>query len=192
MPQVTPSIDPAQWVEQHGDALFRFALLRVRDPHIAEELVQETFVAALQAQEQFAGRASERTWLIGILKHKIIDHFRRTARERLHDDPEFNGAAEEDYFDSRGRWRIRPGHWAFSPDDVLERKEFWRILRTCLEHLPERLRQAFVLREIDGTESREICKLLEISSTNFWVMMHRARSQLRRCLEIHWFEVEED
>ena len=187
-PQVKSLSSPEQWVDLHGDALFRFALLRVRDAHLAEELVQETFCAALQAQEKYSGLSSERTWLIGILKHKVIDNFRRMSRERPHDDPDLCEAVEEDFFDAKGRWRVQPGDWSTSPDEALERKEFWEVLQSCMERLPDRLRQVFALREVDGTDSGEICKVLGISSTNLWVMMHRARVQLRQCLENHWFE----
>lgn len=187
-PQEQTLSSPEQWLDLHGDALFRFALLRVRDTHLAEELVQETFCAALQAREKYSGRSSERTWLIGILKHKIIDSFRRMSRERPHDDPDLHEAVEEEFFDSKGRWRVQPGDWNASPDEALERREFWEVIHSCMARLPDRLRQVFALREVDGTDSSEICKVLGISSTNLWVMMHRARAQLRQCLETHWFE----
>ncbi len=186
--QPEPLSDPEQWVDLHGDALYRFALLRVRDVHIAEELVQETFCAALEAKKSYSGRSSERTWLIGILKHKTMDHFRRSTRERPHDDPDLQDAIEENYFDAKGRWKVQLGEWNESPEKVLERKEFWSVLHRCMDRLPSRIGQAFALREIDGTEGSEVCKMLGISSTNLWVMMHRARTQLRQCLENNWFE----
>lgn len=189
-PAAKSASDPAQWVDLHADALYRFALPRVRDPNVAEELVQETFCAALEARDRYSGRAAERTWLVGILKHKIVDHFRRSTRERPEDAPELQDAVEEEFFDSKGRWKVQPGDWGQSPERALERNEFWSTLRYCMGHLPERLRQVFALREIDGIETQEVCKVMGITSTNLWVMMHRARNQLRHCLEINWFDAE--
>jgi RNA polymerase sigma-70 factor (TIGR02943 family) len=182
--------DPSEWVDLHGDSLFRYALLRTRDPRVAEDLVQETFLAALQDRAQFAGRSSERTWLIGILKHKILDYFRQTSREStLDSDDQKTTEVVADLFDDQGYWQspaTAPKNWTEDPSQILERKEFWDVLAHCMAALSPRQAQAFSLREIDDLDSEEICKLLNISATNLWVMLHRARSHLRRCLEIHY------
>jgi RNA polymerase sigma-70 factor (ECF subfamily) len=170
------TLDPTVWVEQHGDYLFRYALLRLRDPDLAETLVQETFLAALNSQEKFAGRSSERTWLVGILKHKIIDHFRRSSRERQ----------EEEFFNERGYWKVEPTDWGIDPSTLVENQEFWRTLKHCVSELPPRTANAFLWREVDGLRSEEICKALDISAPNLWVMLHRARLHLRQCIEEHW------
>jgi RNA polymerase sigma-70 factor (ECF subfamily) len=190
MPSRVP-VDPEKWVALHGDVLYRFALLRVHNPEVAEDLVQETFSAGLSGVERFSGKSSERTWLVGILKHKIADYFRKAAREQPLKDPE-TLPQEEGLFDETGHWKVEPGDWGASPANILENKEFWRAFEHCVQALPQRLRQVFALRELDGEETGHVCKVLGISATNLWVALHRARSQLRRCLEINWFGTKPD
>lgn len=178
--------DPEQWVDEHGDLLFRYALVRVRDASIAEELVQETFLAALKSRERFAGSSSERTWLVGILKHKVVDHFRRRARELPAEDP--FGREDLDLFQEHGYWihDVGPVDWGADPAADYERTRFWDVLGHCIGELPTRAASAFTLRELDGLEADEICKVLGVTSTNLWVMLHRARAHLRLCLEKRW------
>ena len=175
--------DPGAWVEAHGDALFRFAMLRLRDRDEAEEAVQECFVAALGARQTFAERSSERTWLIGILKHKVVDRIRaRHARtDRV-------AASEESaFFDHRGLWKVGPKRWKGDPSSAMQRKEFRRVLSGCLATLPAGLVDAFALRELDRMETDELCAVLQITAANLWQRLHRARLTLRRCLELNWF-----
>jgi RNA polymerase sigma-70 factor, ECF subfamily len=178
--------DPAEWVDRHGNYLFRYAMLRIGDRHTAEDFVQETFLAALGARESFSGRSSEATWLVGILKHKIADHFRRKAREPLLADAP-SSEAGDDPFTETGEWRNGPPAWAPEPERLARDREFADRLARCLSELPPRHASAFSLREVDGMETGEICKVLEISETNLWVILHRARMRMRRCLEVHWF-----
>jgi RNA polymerase sigma-70 factor (ECF subfamily) len=180
-----PDLDPERWVERYGDLLYRFALLRVRDPQVAEDLVQDAFLSALQARGGFRGGASESTWLVGILKHKIVDHFRRSGREVAETD--LSDEDTESLFDERGRWLRPPAEWQDDPEALLRNRQFLEILRECLDGLPETARRAFVMREVDGERSGAICKILGISSTNLYVILHRARERLRRCLEHRWF-----
>jgi RNA polymerase sigma-70 factor (ECF subfamily) len=179
-------LDPANWLDKHGDYLYRCALRRLREPQVAEDLVQETFLAAFQARERFAHASSERTWLVGILKHKIIDHLRKKHREQPLSNFGPTDSVLDDWFDSRGHWKksVKP---APSPGAAFERQEFWNVLSGCLGKLPEHLAHAFVLREMDEQNTGEICKALDITPTNLWVMLHRARLRLWRCLEIRWF-----
>ena len=181
--------DPEIWVDQYGDYLFRFALSRLRDRSAAEDLVQETFLAALHARENFKGRSSVTTWLTGILKHKIIDHLRKGSREQPVEDVESFTPTLDDLFDEKGKWKIGPSKWNVSPMELYEQKEFWRILALCLSELSDRLAQIFTLRELEELSTKEICKVFDISATNCWVMLYRARMLLRRCLEINWFSV---
>lgn len=180
---------PSRWVDDHGDVLFRFALIRVRNSGIAEELVQETFLAALQAREKFEGKSDDRTWLIGILKHKILDYFRKRAKEHPIDKSVQN---METFFDEKGMWRMPPREWAEPPDKLAEKREFWETLSHCMDALSLRDREAFVLSELDEVKGEDICKLLGVTATNLWVLLHRARNQLRRCLEINWFGAREN
>ncbi|MBI4400723.1 MAG: sigma-70 family RNA polymerase sigma factor [Nitrospirae bacterium] len=180
--------DPEQWVNQHGDYLFRCALLRMRDPRLAEDVVQETLLAALQGRDRFAGESSERSWLVGILKHKVIDHFRKNSREGPSEDVERLINEQDQSFHGRGGWKrdtTGPKEWTEDPGIILERKEFWDVLKRCVSELPPRMAHVFSLREIDDLSSEEICKALNITATNLWVMLHRARMHLRRCLEIN-------
>lgn len=184
--------DPEGWVEAYGDYLYQFALARLRDPVQAEDAVQETFLAALKASQDFAGRGSERGWLLGILKRKIYDHFRRLSRETPFTDLEFYAEGEEERFVSsgwhKGAWNpeLAPRHWP-EAGESLDNDLFWKTYRACSDKLPRKIAAVFQLREVDGVESREVCALLNISENNLWVMLHRARMALRRCLEMNWF-----
>ena len=181
--------DPSAWVEEHGDALYRFALLRVKDPIVAEDLVQETFLSALKGIEGFKGGSSLRTWMVGILKHKIIDHFRKGKPEILASDlSTLENETETERLDRSDQRRKKPSPWHGDPDKLLTNKEFWDVLMACLDGLPEAHRRAFSLREIDGIKGDEICKILNITSTNLWVILHRARGKLRKCLDTNWFK----
>ena len=187
--------NPESWVDQYGDFLYHFTLSRIKDPSIAEDLVQETFLAALKARKNFQGRSTARTWLIAILKHKIVDHIRKQVREHTSDKLEsmLDTAANDPVdssFNDEGDWRIRPSKWAIDPMKLYEQKEFMDILYQCLGELPQRQAEAFMMREIDGLSTEEICKVLNISATNSWVMLYRARMWLRRCLENSWLSTE--
>jgi len=179
--------DPKMWVDLYGDDLYRFALARVNDSAAAEDLVQETFLAALSARRHFQGRSSEKTWLIGILKHKIVDHYRRSNREQPLTSEEMERRETDAMFNETGQWKERPGRWSLNPSRVFEQHEFFSVLEDCLSILPERTAEAFVLREMKGLTTQEICNTLNISATNCWVMLYRARMQLRRCIEKRWF-----
>jgi len=187
-----PRLDPEHWVEEYGDVLFGFAAARVRDPAVAKDLVQETFLAAIKAKEAFAGRSSERAWLFGILRNKLVDYYRRQSREIAIRDLESPVPEEEGAFGTGGPgkdgWvmKLAPKAWA-TPEETLVSKEFQEALKNCLSGLPEKVAQVFVWREMDGVTSEEICKDLAVTPNNFWVMLHRARMGLRRCLEVNWF-----
>jgi RNA polymerase sigma-70 factor (ECF subfamily) len=175
--------NPAEWLTEHGDYLFRFAMIKLRDEHMAEDAVQETLLAALQGKQSFSGRSAERTWLVGILKHKIVDLIRKKVREPTLinvDEPLEFGQDDvtESMFDDTGHWVTPCNDWG-SPDKVLDQKKFWAVLTECLKRLPPQLALLYSLRE-------DICKDLNISSTNSWVMLHRARLGLKQCFEIHW------
>jgi RNA polymerase sigma-70 factor (ECF subfamily) len=178
-----PKLNADLWVDEYGDALFHFALARVRDKDIAEDLVQETFLAAVKAQAGFKGRSSEKTWLFGILKHKVIDHYRKN-KSTIHSQDLFDSPDDLDaFFNAKGGWQTRPAHWQTNPGKVQENKEFLDHFYRCLSDLPPRSADAFVYREIDGLSTQEICVKLSITANNCWVLLYRARMLLRKCLE---------
>ena len=179
-----------RWVDDHGECLYRFALIRVRKPEVAEDLVQETFLAAVRGYEKFGGRSLERTWLCGILKNKIVDYFRKLGRETSFTDLEFFSDECLGKFVSIGFWNHEKGpkEWKPEPDEVMHRAEFWQTMRDCLSKLPQKVRDVFTMREMDGVPSKEICAILSISDSNLRVMLHRVRMALRECLEMNWFE----
>jgi RNA polymerase sigma-70 factor (ECF subfamily) len=182
-----PRNGPESWMDSHGDCLYRYALLRVRVPELAAELVQETFLEALRGWGRFAGRSSERTWLVGILKHRIVDHLRRTHAERAMSEESSSRPIDDPAFDARGHWRAMPDSWRGDPSSVLEAREFWDVFGACLSRLPRSLADAFFLREVDGLSAEETRELLKISAANLWTRLHRARSLLRDCLQLNWF-----
>lgn len=190
-PDKTP--DANAWVDQHGDYLFKYALFRLRDASAAEDVVQETFLAALKAYANFEGRGSEKTWLVGILKHKITDHFRRSVREAPIGQDESDGPEHDEFFARTDGWdehwnhNYAPSDWHATPAQLLEQGDFWRVFNDCLAPLPQRTASAFTFREVDGLSSEEICSLLSITVNNLWVILHRARLHLRNCLEKNWF-----
>jgi RNA polymerase sigma-70 factor (ECF subfamily) len=177
---------PCEWVDQYGDALYRYALARLRRSHEAEEAVQETFLAALEAQEQFAGRSEPLTWLLGIMRHKIAGRLRAAARQGTRADVDDLDA----WFDARGHWRKPTVRWT-DPAELAECQDFWRVVRGCVAKLPPGMAEAFCLRTLDECAAAEVCQELAISSANLWVLLHRARLRLVRCLQIHWFDAKE-
>jgi len=183
------SLNPERWIERYGDDLYRYALSRLRSPEAAEEVVQETFVAAWKHVEQYSGTGSERGWLMGILRRKVIDFVRQRNRTTSLDDSEAGDPLDE-MFDQRGNWRPEWRSNESRPLDSLERVEFWRILEACLRGLPTRQADAFVLRELEEQSTEEICKALKVSSSNVWVLLHRARTRLSRCMNVRWHQQE--
>ncbi len=183
-PDARPPADG--YLNEHGDALYRYAYFQMQDASLAEDLVQETLLAALTARKNFSGRSSERTWLIAILKNKIIDHVRKSAREQpLADYAEQDDEAVEALFAADGHWRRPPSLWE-TPTKALEQKQFWQIFARCIAALPVAQAHAFRLCEIDEERGDDACKVLGVSTTNLWVLLHRARLRLRQCLEIQW------
>jgi RNA polymerase sigma-70 factor (TIGR02943 family) len=181
--------EPAQWLDRYGDELYRFALGRVADESSAEELVQDTLLSALSALSSFRADASERTWLFLILKRKIIDFYRRRASRPevslSHVTPD--GPTEADFFrPDDGHWRPEqyPTSWQ-TADGALEQQELQQTLRGCQDKLPPQHAAVFALRFVEEMTAEEICQELTITASNYWVIVHRAKLQLRRCLEKH-------
>ncbi len=183
------SPDPVEWVDLYGDMLLSYALSRMQDRDIAEDLVQETFLVAWKTRSKFAGRSRFSTWLVSILRHKIADHFRREGGRTSHSFDESDESRElESLFNKRGKWTRSPKSWSASAEELVENREFWRIVAGCLGDMPAHLSYVFRLREFKSAKTQEISSLLEITSSNVSVRLHRARLLLRQCLEEKWFE----
>ncbi|MFH0758034.1 MAG: sigma-70 family RNA polymerase sigma factor [Bacteroidota bacterium] len=186
-------LEPQRWVEKHGNYLFNYAIVRVNDPGKAEDLVQETFLAGLKAKDNFQGLSTERTWLISILKRKIIDTYRKhyTSKEFSLEDFE-QEITDGDFYRTQDPFR---GHWlegtgpqthSLMPEGELEQGELMQIIQWCISNLPPKLASAFIMKMIDEATSDEVCKELEITASNLWVMLHRARLKMRKCVESKW------
>lgn len=181
--------DPKQY-EALRVQLVKFARIQLRQDAAVEDVVQETLIALLEHPQRFAGQSSLKTYAIGILKHKIVDVLRRGKREvALHEDddaPATDMAAFDALFDETGHFRERPGNWG-DPDAAFQQKQFFEILELCVERLPAKVAQIFMMREWLDLETEEICQELGVTSTNAWVMLYRARMRLRECLQLNWF-----
>lgn len=177
-------IDSSKWIDLYADQLFYFANSRLRNSAVSEDLVQETFLSALKAQDKFQGKSTEKTWLYSILKNKIIDYFRKSStknEKNILDDDERN---QDSFFNDKGSWKNKDG-FITSKDEaskLIEKKEFYTILDKCLDFLPLKTRLAFRYKHIEDLKTDEICKELDISASNYWVLLHRARLSLRDCL----------
>jgi RNA polymerase sigma-70 factor (ECF subfamily) len=183
-----PGIDPVE-LQKHRPQLVRFAMLQLRNATAAEDVVQETLLAALQSGASFAGQSSVKTWLVGILKHKIIDAIRKQSREQplesADDETDIEDLQNAVYLDD-GHHRETPADWG-NPESALEQRKFFEVLERCMDGLPKRTAKVFMMREVMGLETDEICKDLGITSTNCWVLLYRARMALRECLQGRWF-----
>ena len=177
---------PNEWIDNYADYLYNFTISRVNNSDLAKDLVQETFLAGLKSVKNFQGKATERTWLVSILKRKIIDHYRKINSKK--------GQAEVrmDFYDdgeNKGSWleeRV-PQNWDNSSEKQIEREELRNQLEACIDTLPEKYAMVFRKKTVQEFETEEICKELGITSSNLWVMIHRARIQLRKCMEDNWF-----
>ncbi|MCH9032940.1 MAG: sigma-70 family RNA polymerase sigma factor [Planctomycetes bacterium] len=176
------------WVDEHADYLFRYALPRLRDRHVAEEVLQETFLAALKSVGKFRGDSSPRTWLVGLMRRKIADHYRKRYREGEGQSIDATDPTIDAWFDEKGSWLAGPKQCELDPAVLQERTDFWNVLQGCLQTLPDRLAEAFTLRVVDDRKPDEVCKVLSITPTNLWVALHQARARLRACLEANWFQ----
>lgn len=183
---VSPVSNPDRWVDTYADALFRYALTRLRRRQDAEDAVQETLLAALQGQQTFRGDSAELTWLIGILRNKVVDRIRLSTRENLA-NPVQDNSETVDEFSSTNHWLRAPKAWQADPTKLVEDGEFWDQIRKCFAGLPERQAQVFALRTFDELEAEDICQQTGLTPTNLWVLLHRARGSLRTCLEDSWF-----
>lgn len=182
-----PAHDLEARIQAERPYLLRYASLQLRDRDAAEDAVQEALLAALAGAAGFAGRSNLRTWLTGILKHKIVDHIRRASREPVAADPPEGDESDFDaLFDQRGHWLEPPQAWQ-DPEGALQQGRLRAVLEECLKGLPPRTAQAFMMREHLGLDTPELCKALGVTPTHSWVLLYRARMALRLCLEKNGF-----
>jgi RNA polymerase sigma-70 factor (ECF subfamily) len=176
-------------LDTHRRYLLRVAQLQLRDADLAEDVVQETLLAALKARDGFTGKSTVKTWLTGILKHKIVDAIRQRQRAPLimaSLDEETDLDDFDPLFKDNGAWAEKPADWG-NPEGSLSRREFFDVMDVCLEKLPPNTARVFIMREVMELTTEEICKELAITANNLWVILYRARMALRRCLEQKWF-----
>lgn len=167
--------------------LLRFARTQLRNDAWAEDAVSDTLLAALEKPQSFAGQSQLKTWLVGILKHKVVDQLRRHTREATLTSDDDNADLDELLFAADGHWREAPKDWG-DPEHALREREFFHVLEACMQHLPGVQGRVFLMREWLDLETDEICKELAITATNLWVLLHRARLRLRECLQKDWFD----
>jgi RNA polymerase sigma-70 factor (TIGR02943 family) len=183
----TRNFDPEKWVDNYSDELYRYALVRVTDSGFAEDIVQETFLSAWRARETYKGEASEKNWLYAICKNKIIDHFRKQKNSTI-----TPSSQEEDiYFDDVEHWRkeTTPKEWGINFQHPVETKEFYSALEDCKRKLKNIQQAVFVMKYMEDLETETICKALNITSSNYWVLIHRCKLHLRSCLEKNWLNI---
>ena len=178
--------NPEEWVEKYGDYLLRYAIMRLRDVSTAEDVLQETFLAGMKGLEKFDGRVDIKYWLRGILRNKIVDHIRKAVREQPYEHIEEYEKPDETKMKLFGIPAHSPKPWEFEPHLAYEQEEFWEIFRHCVDQLKKPIQQAYVLKELEGQSTEEICKVLNITPNNLWVMVHRARGHLKTCIESKW------
>jgi len=187
---VNTAADPHSWVAKHADYLYRYALTRINDVEAARELVQDTFLAALEKVEKFEGKSSERTWLTAILKNKVVDVYRQRSSVFIK-QPNLTMAGQEmdDFFEPDAcNWKPdhRPQEFGIENPDGLERKELQQVLQKCMKKLPGLWLSVFTMKHMDDETTNAICSSLKITSSNFWVIIHRTKLSLRECLQKHW------
>ena len=190
VPDDAEELDPEQWVDRYGDLLYRIAMFRLRDPSVAEEVVQDTFLAAIANLDKFSGRGSQQNWLMSILQHKICDTMRRRARSK--ETVGSRGMQEDSasaLFDRQGRWKAGAIP-VVEPDTGVETRELWRVVHECLKLLAPNQADVFVLSVIEEMPAEQICRELDISLPNLWVRLHRARLGLAKCVGSKWFSLD--
>lgn len=180
-------LNPNSWVDAYADYLFNYAIGRVSDAEVAKDLVQETFFAGLKSAKNYKGEAAERTWLIAILKRKVIDHYRKSNSKKGKAEVRMRYSSNTD---SDGDWMEEQVADPFSvqENDTIENEELGLAIHDCIQKLPKKQATVFKMKTIQGISTEDICKELDINPSNLWVMIHRARTALMGCLNKNWFD----
>lgn len=182
------TLQPEGWVNKYADGLFSYTRLRVNDSPAAEDIVQETFLSAWKARDSYQGQASEKNWLYAICKNKIIDYYRKQSSAIV----KTAVGDEKNYFDEVEHWTpvTRPNEWGIDYSQPVETKEFYTVLEKCKQKLKDIQQMVFIMRYLDDLDSDDICKALDLTPSYYWVLIHRAKLQLRRCLEKKWINIQ--
>lgn len=183
---VQHKLNPDKWISNYGDYLLNYTVVRVDGREIAKDLVQETFFAALKSMKNFKGQASERTWLISILKRKIIDHYRKINSKKGKAEVRMNFASSDEGESNWLETRVSDP-FASNAENKLENNELGVAIHECLEKLPEKQRSIFKMKTINGFDTEAICNKFGITSSNLWVIIHRARTSMATCMQDNWF-----
>ena len=188
MAQEQVVLNTDKWIDNYADYMYNYAVVRVNNSDLAKDLVQDTFFAGLKSAKNFQGKSTERTWLVSILKRKIIDHYRKINSKKGQAEVRMNFY---DDGENEGNWleeRV-PQSWDNQSEKSIENEELKSQLESCIDALPEKYGMVFRMKTIQEFETEEICKELDITSSNLWVIIHRARTQLRKCMEDNWFNI---
>jgi RNA polymerase sigma-70 factor (ECF subfamily) len=187
-----PHLDPDSWLNSYGDYLFSYCMVRINHRETAEDLVQETLLSAFRSRDGFKGESSEATWLVAILKNKIVDYYRK--KDILKETKDYlestDGDFSKSFFDPNdGHWLrdATPQTWNAPADADMDQAEFQNVLRACVHKMPPKLVPVFIAKFFDEEDSETICKVHSISTSNYWVIIHRAKVLVRACLEKNWF-----
>ncbi|MCJ8344770.1 sigma-70 family RNA polymerase sigma factor [bacterium] len=180
-------LDPKEWLTNYGTYLYKYAIHRVSDIEVAEDLVQETFLAGIKSKDNFLGKSTEKTWLTGILKYKIIDHYRRKNKEIPFSKISEKNGIESTLFDKKGHWIGQSSFWSADPEKQVQNSEFMKVLHNCVNKLPKNLATVFKMKMFSEEDSSVICKELNISPNNLWVILYRSRLKLKECITTNWF-----
>lgn len=178
---------PETWVDRYGNYLYAYAMSRLRNADAAADCVQDTFLAGIKALERFDGSRDIKFWLRGIMRNKIVDQIRKSIKENKVDiDNEDEALLESFWFRYSGIATTNPDPWQFNPRKAYDNTEFWDVFNVCIDKVKQPARQAFVLRMLEDMETEEVCKVMDITPNYLWVLLHRARQQLKVALEEKW------
>ena len=182
-------VNPSEWVNKYGNFLYIYAYSRVQSKELSEDLVQETFLSALKGLRSFRGDSTVQTWLTSILRRKVIDHYRKMSTKKETVASQFTSSFQNEDA-NEGHWIMErvPEDWHSETEDPLQQDEFQKILELCLSLLPDKWKSVFMLKVLEEMQSDEVCKEIGCTASNLWVIIHRAKLQLRECIENKWLK----
>ncbi|MBA3899036.1 MAG: sigma-70 family RNA polymerase sigma factor [Bacteroidetes bacterium] len=181
-----------EWVEEFSDELYKWAFHKTSDVETSRDLVQDTFLAAVKSYDKFEGKSSPKTWLFSILNNKIADYYRKEYKQIIIRESDLmKKESEHSFFSQSGCWKEpqRPASWPIEDESLLDDKGFKIQLASCLQALPPAWNKAIKMKYLSDVDGKDICQEIGISKTNYWQILHRAKLQLRKCLEVNWFKI---